>query len=818
MFGIVSSSGELNLFDLGAMKINESVKFLINMLCKKGFDTNSKYMNLLNKLRDDAINFSVVKKLIDDFILFYEAQSVNLIEENNSKKKGKQKNKKKIKKSDWDSSKIDNEFVFNYIRFIENVTRPDYTEVYSNNDKKNLLTAILKLLNMKKFQDQIFVEENLGTEKGSAITNYTDVLANMSNPNLFQNMSSDNQNCFFNILNSLLEDSNLSQKIFHKDNIGDKGAIRLYITALSNSACLIAPKNAESNSRTQINRLNVKFFLKTSNKILNDETLKGLIFNTNGGKETACLFLGLFVNLARHVCNLENNEYFKDVDYIVGGLEILMSDQLKYLFNDPEFYILSFASFINLSCELEILTDEQKKVLFAMINEKLLNRKCPAEILENQELFKVYFARLKQLCDLCKDFIDSETLIDIIYNLSNDENVKKSDNREDFIARLLMLDNAIKRYNCGNNNLDSTFKKIVSVLENVQNSDLKFKKQIFETKNLFNYEKQANSNQIARLYTRILRNTSQLSCHENIDAEQKRKFFKLIQNILLTEGCKNIKDVIFNGNEYGFKGAICNLIQVFYNLLSDNNLKALDKKERTSFIRLFLLLLCDEELKRFVFNSGNDGKNGAIDFYFKTLLNIINLDKETFMLEYQNAISKVVSNLKDWYTKNKKSLLKCAYISEINKIEEKLSLEKIANKVKNQNSKSIYKLPLLFKRSKSTNNLILSCQQSTNNQPLLLKNLAFKKQITSSTSCTKTLKLSKSKEMLLEPKKKSSNKQLIPNLNNLKPQVKKRSKNMNLPKFNINDLNQKSLFKSININFKKPKTSNKTNLSKDDNF
>ena len=289
------------------------------------------------------------------------------------------------------------------------------------------------------------------------------------------------------------------------------------------------------------------------------------------------------------------------------------------------------------------------------------------------------------------------------------------------------------------------------------------------------------------MYTRILRNTSQLSCHENIDAEQKRKFFKLIQNILLTEGCKNIKDVIFNGNEYGFKGAICNLIQVFYNLLSDNNLKVLNKEQRISFNQLFLLLLCDEELK-------------------------------TFMLEYQNAISELIINLKDLYAKNKKSLSECAYIDEINAIGKILSPEKTANKTKKQNSKLPSKLLQLFKTSKSTNNLRPSYSKSKNNKPLLLKNLAFKKQITSSTSCTKTLKLSKSTEMLLEPKKKSSNKQLIPNLNNLKPQVKKRSKNMNLPKFNINDLNQKSLFKSININFKKPKTSNKTNLSKDDNF
>ena len=91
-----------------AEKVNGCIKALIDTLNKKGFDTSSRYSNLLKKLPNDKIqegHIEVINKLIGELILFYETQKIKLtFDGKNTKKQKTKKNKSKI--SDWNAFKF----------------------------------------------------------------------------------------------------------------------------------------------------------------------------------------------------------------------------------------------------------------------------------------------------------------------------------------------------------------------------------------------------------------------------------------------------------------------------------------------------------------------------------------------------------------------------------------------------------------------------------------------------------------------------------------------------------------------------------------
>ena len=978
-------SGKQTVLNLKASMINKYIKSLIDILCKKGFPEFQK-ATYSKKLSEDGINDSHIKtinKLINDLVELC-------------------KNKK-----------LDNEIVFEIIKFVRQVTKSDaeenYTKSYSDHQKKELLTATLELLSIQKFQNQIFTDGNHGFYQKTvdnkqvcelkAIGQYIDTLVNISNSNLFKFLSPDNQNKFFGILMLLFEDENISRHIFNKDNLGDQGAIRLYITALSNTAAQIRPpENIKKNSKTKRNNrkkhnsmknnhdegkkveifnYNVRFLLKATKKIVTDKNLKMLVFDVEKNPLSTELFLKLQLNLGRHIQYLQKIRYGDDekitCDQILFDiLEILLGNEFSNCFTIQKSYMTLSYCLGEISCYANILNNDQKKKLSTMLSRTLLCEKWTQNILSDKKFVSNYFEYLTILFEKAKDLIEPKTLIASTYNCFEKSYVLQNmlGIKNELYACLRILENVTKECtNIDDENLAGVYGNIVGILKNIQNGNYLFKGQIFQSvenqnqiddkyldddkwtlaffdkdeKNLenkktiiciytsmlnnmsqlssnkkinskgkikffgvmcdillkedlkdiramiFNPNEQENEgainnfmqafsnllsidnlnnlnkndkkfcidsrvdfvcdknlkNQICnlannekikkndiqkyksviiRFYTSILKNISQLSNEENIDIEKKVKFLNFIKDILTKKEYEDIRKMIFSENEAGKQGAVCNFIQVFYNLLSENNLKELKESDKKSWIDLFLSFICDEELQYQIFQLGNDGEKGAIDFYFRTLFNILHLKNTQFTNENKEAVANLIQNLEKKYSDAKQDFAKCAYYEKIIEIKKRLGIQK---KISNTKQK---KLPFLesvkskfehkkdLKTSNSMPDLLLPSQKlknskSINKLTLSIKDSKHKEKFTNkpkdNSDSTKTLNTSKSMGNFLQIKKKSSNKQLTLNLNTFKPQTNKANKKINSIKINSAVPGKKNLFDPLKKLPEKPNIINK---------
>ena len=364
-----------------AEKINNCIKALTDILNKKELDISSRYSNLLKKLPKDKIqqeHIKVINKLINELILFYKTpNNKSIFDGKNTGKQKAKKNKSKI--SDWDASKIDGELISTYIRFVENVTRPEFTQKYSSDAKKELSNTVLNLLDISEFQNQIFIYDHLGTGEDKPIANYVATLVNISNSNLFEFITNMNQDRYFKILKLLLENNNLSEKLFHERNIGKNGPIRLYITALSNSAALIVKKvviqkqmNAEIEEKTmtkntnidqpiQIGNSNVEFLIQALRQFVTNKNLKGLIFNTNNNVDRNYhkdinMFWIVIKNIASNIIYLEKSE----ISNLLNILNIVL-EQCEDLCINQSCCDLLLHCFTDILSHGDVLTNSQKK-------------------------------------------------------------------------------------------------------------------------------------------------------------------------------------------------------------------------------------------------------------------------------------------------------------------------------------------------------------------------------------------------------------------------------------------------------------------------
>ena len=775
-----------------AEKINNCIKALTDILNKKELDISSRYSNLLKKLPKDKIqqeHIKVINKLINELILFYKTpNNKSIFDGKNTGKQKAKKNKSKI--SDWDASKIDGELISTYIRFVENVTRPEFTQKYSSDAKKELSNTVLNLLDISEFQNQIFIYDHLGTGEDKPIANYVATLVNISNSNLFEFITNMNQDRYFKILKLLLENNNLSEKLFHERNIGKNGPIRLYITALSNSAALIVKKvviqkqmNAEIEEKTmtkntnidqpiQIGNSNVEFLIQALRQFVTNKNLKGLIFNTNNNVDRNYhkdinMFWIVIKNIASNIIYLEKSE----ISNLLNILNIVL-EQCEDLCINQSCCDLLLHCFTDILSHGDVLTNSQKKILSTMINRELLGDTWIKKILQDTKSRKQYFTFLTNTIKNSSDLIDSKFLINVMYNFSNDKNIQQmSDQNIDVKICLFMLEDAIERYiHVEDKNSNLTFEKIVCILNNIQSKDYKFKEQIFykneigklinddakdtSTKKMFDNKMSKHKNSIARLYTSMLKNVSQLSNKKNIDIKHKQAFFSLIKDVLIKKEYEYIRKMIFSGEENGPQGAICNFIQVFYNLLSDNNLKELNEGDKKNWIQLFLFFIRDEELQYQIFQLGNDGKNGAVDFYFRTLFNILHLKNTQFTNEDKKAVANLIQNLENKYLKAKRDFDKCVYYEKIIKVEQALGIQKTTNN-KEQKKLTLLKFARdMFEPKKDLNtsnsmpDLLLPSQKlkiskSKNKLTLLTKDLKQKKEFTNKPK-EKTLNAAKS--------------------------------------------------------------------------
>ncbi len=842
-------------------KINNCIKTLIGTLKKKNLDISSRYSNLLENLPDDKIQekrIKIINKLINELILFYETKNnKSIFAGKNTRKQKAKKNKQKI--SDWDASKVDDKLISTYIWFVENVTRPEFTQKCSSNVKKELSNIVLNLLDIPEFRNQIFIDNNLGTGEDKPIANYVATLVNISNSNLFEFITNMNQDKYFKILKLLLENNNLSEKLFHENNVGKSGPIRLYITALNNSAALIVKKvvtqkqmSEESQEKTikkntnidqpiQICNNNVRFLIQALYQFVTDQNLKRLIFNTNNNVDTDYhkdinMFWGVVKNVASNIIYLENSE----ISDLLNILNIVL-EQCEDLCINQSCCDLLLHCFTDILSHGDVLTNSQKKILSTMINRELLGNTWIKKILQDTKSRKQYFTFLTNIIKNASDLIDSKFLINVMYNFSNDKNIQQMSGQNiDVKICLSMLEDAIEQYiSIEDKDLNLTFEKIVCILNSIQSKDYKFKEQIFyenkiyepinenardkSIKEMFDNKIFKHKDSMVRLYTSMLKNISQLSNKANVDIENKVKFFNLMQDILIKKEYDDIRKMILNEKENGSQGSICNLIQVFYSLLSENNLKQLKTSDKESWIQLFLFFICDEELQYQIFQLGNDGKNGAIDFYFRTLCNILRLENTSFAIENKKAVAGLIQSLKSKFSKAKKDISKCAYYGEIKEVEKILDIQKTINNKEQKKlpflkfAKDMFEPKNILNTSKSMHDLFLSDRKlkvsKSRNKPLpSIKNLESKanfmsKSGNSSNSSIKTLKTSKSTGNFLQIRKKSSNKPLTLNLSTFKSQTNKSQTNK--ANRNIN---------SINISTaKKPKTTGKINIEKDYN-
>ena len=675
LYGILNALSDNNADKKATEKVNGCIKALIDTLNKKGFDTSSRYSNLLEKLPKDKIqeeHIKVINKLIGELILFYETPKIKLtFDGKNTKKQKTKKNKSKI--SDWDASKVDNKFISTYMRFIENVTRPDFTPKYSSDAKKELSDTVLNLLDIQEFQNQIFIDDNIGTTEDKAIASYVATLVNISNSNLLQCISDTNQDKYFKILKLLLENNNLSKKVFNEGNIGKNGPIRLYLTALSNSAALIVKKivtqkkinpitkksikqNTNVTQPIQIRNNNIRFLIQALKRFVTDQTLNKLIFDVNNNFDRndfkdINMFWGVIKNITSNIIYLENSE----IDDLLQTLNILL-EQCKDLCINQGCYDLLLHGFTDILSHCNSLTNGQKEVLSIMINTKLLGDTWIKKILQDTKSRKQYFTFLINIIKNSSDLIDSKFLINVMYNFSKDENIQQIyDQNIDVKICLFVLEDAIKQYiGVEDKDLNLTFKKIVCILNNVQNKDYKFKEQIFykneidepinenakdtSTKIMFDNEISKHKNSIARLYTGMLKNVAQLFNNKNINIQHKQAFFSLICDILIKKEHEDIRKMIFSENEIGEQGAIYNFNQAFSNLLSVDNLNNLYTNDKKMYVELLLTFICDENLNKQIYTLANNDqikkddiqqyKSAITRFYTGMLKNVAKLSGE----------------------------------------------------------------------------------------------------------------------------------------------------------------------------------------------
>lgn len=803
-----------------AKKINDCIKALIDTLQKKGFDQSSRYSNLLKKLPKDEIkegHINAINKLIGEMILFYETKHTESTD--NEKSTGKQKAKKNKKKiSDWDVSKVDNELVFSYIEFINKITSSDCVASYSLNQKtelENAIKNILKLLRIQNFRNQIFYSK---ADQQKLISEYISVLLNVSQAEVFEFMTKDNKNMFVQILDSLLNQKKLSEKVFCGDNVGNDGIIHQYIDILKNLAYLITPKKSEyndvakANIRQQIDTNDVKFLIKSLNKFVTDETLIRLVFNGGNNQKTIESFFDVLFNLACHTNYLENNGCFHDISDLLCVLKSLLGDRFKKLFVLPKFchkFLLCYGEIFEHS---NTFKDDQKKKLSDMLNTTLLSDGWSKTILLSKEFSDAYFINLEIFLEHDKNLVDCKSVINVLCNLFGDKHIQQMSDRKIYVkSYLFMLEDAIERYILvDDKNRNLTFEKIVHILSDIQSKNYKFKEQIFYkndiyelikenkkykiTKKTFDNEIIKHKNSIARLYTSILKNVSQLSKNKSINISQTAEFVNLIKDVLIQEEHSDIKNMIFNGAENGSQGAVCNLIQVFYNLLSENNLKKLEEIDRNSWIKLFLSFMSNEKLRCCIFQLGNDGENRAIDFYFKTLCNILSVENIQFTPEDKKMVADLINDLQDKYSKAGREFNKCIYYNEVKDTEGSIKeILDIINVPVPKNSsflKFTENMPgtkKVMNTSKSMHDLLLQNQKlktSQSKNKLLFSTKKFEhktnfmgKSGNNSNSSIKTLKTSKSTGNFLQTKtiskKTSSGKPLTLNLSTFKPKTDK---------------------------------------------
>ena len=693
LYGILNALSDNNADKKATEKVNGCIKALIDTLNKKGFDTSSRYSNLLEKLPKDKIqeeHIKVINKLIGELILFYETPKIKLtFDGKNTKKQKTKKNKSKI--SDWDASKVDNKFISTYMRFIENVTRPDFTPKYSSDAKKELSDTVLNLLDIQEFQNQIFIDDNIGTTEDKAIASYVATLVNISNSNLLQCISDTNQDKYFKILKLLLENNNLSKKVFNEGNIGKNGPIRLYLTALSNSAALIVKKivtqkkinpitkksikqNTNVTQPIQIRNNNIRFLIQALKRFVTDQTLNKLIFDVNNNFDRndfkdINMFWGVIKNITSNIIYLENSE----IDDLLQTLNILL-EQCKDLCINQGCYDLLLHGFTDILSHCNSLTNGQKEVLSIMINTKLLGDTWIKKILQDTKSRKQYFTFLINIIKNSSDLIDSKFLINVMYNFSKDENIQQIyDQNIDVKICLFVLEDAIKQYiGVEDKDLNLTFKKIVCILNNVQNKDYKFKEQIFykneidepinenakdtSTKIMFDNEISKHKNSIARLYTGMLKNVAQLFNNKNINIQHKQAFFSLICDILIKKEHEDIRKMIFSENEIGEQGAIYNFNQAFSNLLSVDNLNNLYTNDKKMYVELLLTFICDENLNKQIYTLANNDqikkddiqqyKSAITRFYTGILKNVAQLfNNKNIDIQHKQAFFSLICDI-----------------------------------------------------------------------------------------------------------------------------------------------------------------------------
>ena len=372
-----------------------------------------------------------------------------------------------------------------------------------------------------------------------------------------------------------------------------------------------------------------------------------------------------------------------------------------------------------------------------MLNTTLLSDKWSKIILENKKISNFYLIILKSSLDRNKNLVDCKSVINVMYNFFEDKNIQQmSAQNIDVKTCLSVLEDAIEQYiSVKDEALNLTFKKIVCILNSIQSKDYKFKEQIFyknevdeqinenakdtSTKKTFDNEISKHKNSIARLYTGMLKNISRLSKDKSTNINQKVKFVNLIKDVLIKKEHEDIRKMIFSENEAGKQGAVCNLIQVFYNLLSENNLQELNKvdKDKKDWIRLFLYFICDGELQYPIFQLCNDGKNGAIDFYFRTLCNILHSKNIQFTDENRKSVANLIQNLESKYLKAEKDFTECVYYKKVIEIKEVLGIQKTINNTEQKTllflkfAKNMFEPKKILKTSKSMHGLFLPDQK-----------------------------------------------------------------------------------------------------------
>ncbi len=676
-FVFLHDSGKQTVLNPKAFVINKSIKSLIDMLCKKGYSKfkGKKYSKKLSEEGIDNSHIKTINSLINDL------------------------------GSLCNNKDLDDETVHEIIKFVRQVTESDaeenYTEDYSAAQKKELLTATLELLSIQKFQNQIFTDGNRGFYQKTvdnkqvcepkAIGQYIDALVNISNSNLFKFLSSVNQNKFFGILKLLFEDEKISKNIFSEDNLGKDGAIRLYITVLSNTAAKIKPpENIKKDSKTKKNsrkkrsiinndhdkdqkdqkveifNYNIKFLIKATKKIVTDKNLRRLVFDIEKNPRAIAVFLNLPLNLARHIQYLhdigyEDDKKFEGDKVLFDILETLFGKEFSNLFAIPQFYIKLFLCLGEISCYSNILNNEQHEKLSIMINTELLSEERTKNILSDKTFVGIYFEYLTMLFEKAKDLTKIKTLIASIYNCFEKSYVlqRMSGIKNELHACLRILESLTKECkNIDGKNLALVYEEIVGILKTIQNGNYLFKKQIFQSvenqkqineKDVNNerwmlafFDKDeknsGNKKTMIRVYASMFNNISQLSSNKEINIKDKIEFFGVMRDILLKEDLQDIRTMIFNQNEQENDGAINNFTQAFSNLLSINNLNNLNKNDKKFCIESLVDFVCDKNLKNQICNLANNEKikendipkykSVTIRFYTGLLKNISQLSSE----------------------------------------------------------------------------------------------------------------------------------------------------------------------------------------------